>query len=183
MADLTYAEISKLLKYEPETGKLFWLARTPDAFSDGKRPAEYHCVRWNTRHAGKEAFTAINTSGYHHSNIKGRVMIAHRLIWLLHYGVHPNGQIDHINGVRNDNRIVNLRDVTKTENMRNQRLHSDNSSGAHGVLWIKRKAKWQAQMRSGGRCRHLGYFDDLQDAISARKAAEALQGYHPNHGR
>ena len=76
-------------------------------------------IAWRTGHrAGLEAGTA--KSGYIRINFKGNIVCAHRLAWVLHYGAWPVGVIDHINRDRADNRIVNLRDVTPTENARNK---------------------------------------------------------------
>jgi hypothetical protein len=66
MAELTFAEISKLLKYDPETGKLFWLPRPVEMFSDAFLGSEWSAKKWNTRYAGKEAFTALDGRGYHY---------------------------------------------------------------------------------------------------------------------
>lgn len=182
MADLTHAEISKLLKYEPETGKLFWLPRTPGMFTVGKCPAEQACNVWNSRYANTEAFTA-NAHGYRIGKIYDRTHRAHRVIWLLSHKEWPDGQIDHINGVRSDNRIENLRSVTQAENGKNQRKRRNNTSGVFGVAWDKHNRKWRAVIHNDGKSMFLGQFDDISDAAEARKSAERKLGYHENHGR
>lgn len=169
--------LRKLLRYEPETGKLFWRKRPPEMF--GRRA---NFLAWNKRWAGKAAFTAYR-QGYHQGRVLSQNLVAHRVIWALHTGAWPEHQIDHINGNRADNRWRNLRAVTSAENMRNKRQRSNNTSGVTGVSWAKEKRKWLADIRVNGKQIHIGRFDQKADAIAARKAAEKQYGFHPNHGR
>lgn len=171
-----------LLRYEPETGKLFWLRRDVSLFRQGKIPAEQACRIWNTRYAEKEAFTA-NSRGYRVGGIFGRTYEAHRVIWVIVNGEWPTDKSDHENGVRNDNRIVNLRDVTTQENGKNSKLPISNTSGVIGVGWRPQRSKWRASIKAEGRSIHLGYFADFDSAVAARKSAEIKYGFHPNHGR
>jgi hypothetical protein len=108
---------------------------------------------------------------------------AQRLAWLFTYGKSPSGEIDHINGIRHDNALSNLRDVTRLKNNQNRAIQSNNSSGVTGVAWYKRHKKWHVRIVVNGENRHLGYYGHLQDAIFARHAAEVKFGYHSNHGR
>jgi hypothetical protein len=172
-----------LLRYEPETGKLFWLERDASLFRDLKFSADRNCRIWNTRYAGAEAFKADDGKGYLVGSIFGRAYNAHRVIWALIHGEWPKAEIDHINGDRSDNRISNLRSVSVQENARNSKLPADNTSGAIGVSWKKRDARWQAYIAVNRRHIHLGYFDDFDAAVAARKEAELRLGFHPNHGR
>ena len=114
--------------------------------------------------------------------ILGDRYLAHRLAWLYVYGEFPRHQIDHIDGNGLNNKISNLRDVTPMENSRNQRRRKDNTSGCTGVRYYEAKKKFTAQIREGGKQKHLGYFQDIEDAIAARKLAEKRLGYHSNHG-
>lgn len=186
MAELTYAEISKLLKYEPETGKLFWLPRTVDMFPQDTSfygGAEAMAASWNTKNAGREV-TRRSSHGYITPRIANRNYAGHRICWLLYYGEWPKHHIDHINGVMSDNRIDNLRDVQRTKNMRNMRLQKRNKTGIPGVGWCKIYNKWKVRIGMGdGKSHFVGYFLDFDSAVSARRAAEVAYGYHPNHGR
>lgn len=175
--------LRKLLRYEPDTGKLYWRKRTHDMFADGKYDAERSCKIWNIRFADKEAFTSISAANYACGLIFGRHYLAHRVIWAICNGDWPSEQLDHINGDRGDNRIKNLRSVSHAENGRNQKRPSNNTSGVIGVNWHKFHKKWQSCIRLDRKIIHLGYFTDKADAIAARKAAEAKYGFHPNHGR
>lgn len=175
------ALLRRLLRYEPETGKLFWLPRTPDLFEPTpSHGADRRCLAWNNRLAGKLAFTACNR-GYFIGAIFNRRYQGHRVCWAIYYGRWPEGQIDHINGNPSDNRITNLRDVSNLENGRNQRMPKNNTSGFTGVLWDR--GRWVARIKVHGRARHLGRFVNRDDAIAARVAAERAEGFHPNHGR
>lgn len=109
---------------------------------------------------------------------------AHRVAWFLYTGEDPLGlQIDHINGIRCDNRRENLRLVTIQENNKNQRVQVNNKSGVVGVGWHKASGKWLAQISSKGKRVHLGTFSSKTDAAAARKAAEIEYAFHPNHGK
>lgn len=101
--------------------------------------------------------------------IDGKKYKAHRLAWLYVYGNFPEQQIDHINSIKNDNRIANLRDVSQSVNMRN--IHKPNkdsiTSQYRGVSWHKHAKKWVAQVVVDGRKVHLGYFSDEESAFDA----------------
>lgn len=166
-----------LFRYDPETGRLFWRERPISMF-----PVKWQHKTWNSRWVGKEAFTAIN-KGYQIGNLFGQMVSAHRVVWKLVHGNDANGQIDHINGDRRDNRVDNLRVVDDAENRKNQSLPKDNTSGRIGVSWSKAAHKWKAEICLSGRRLHLGVFEKLEDAAAARSHAERLYGFHKNHGK
>jgi hypothetical protein len=170
------AVLRNRLAYDPETGKITW--RTKDV--DPANPGE--TKRWNKRHAGTFAGT-VSGEGYLCVGVCGTVFPAHRLIWTMVHGTPPQGEIDHINHDRLDNRLANLRDVPKAENILNQSLRRNNKSGVTGVDWDKRERKWRAQFSLNGKRVRLGAFADKDEAIKVRRAAEAAHGYHKNHGR
>ncbi|WOU46057.1 HNH endonuclease [Citrobacter portucalensis] len=124
-----------------------------------------------------------NGRGYLQVKIRGRLTMAHRIVWVMHNGDIPEGfQIDHINHVRNDNRISNLRLVTGSGNNRNTSLRKDNSSGRIGVYWRKDSRKWSAKIRVDDKLINIGTFREKSDAIAARELAEIKYGFHENHG-
>lgn len=174
----TPATLRKLLSYDPDTGLMTWKHRSPEMFTD-----ERYCGRWNTKHAGKPAFATVTRDGYRCGRIFGRAYLTHRVAYAIHHGKWPDKQIDHISGVKTDNRIVNLRDVSPTENLRNAAMPSNNTSGVCGVYWHKCSGKWRGMIRAHGKLCHLGLFEKFDDAVAARAAAEVKYGYHPNHGR
>lgn len=179
---LTFDVVSKLLRYEPETGKLFWRTRDLSFFKAGKQPAEHSFRKWNTRYAETEAFTSKDRDGYLIGDIFNKTYRSHRVVWLLATGEWPCDQLDHINGVKTDNRLANLREVDNLTNGKNQRLSLRNTSGAVGVRWSKRHEKWIANIKASGRNIYIGLFEDFEEAVAARKSAEAYYGFHKNHG-
>lgn len=113
----------------------------------------------------------IKENGYREIGIDGRLHGAHRLAWLYVHGEWPNGQIDHFNGNRLDNRISNLRNVSASENLQNQfSPHGDNPF--LGVSWQKSRNKWRADICVNGKQKFLGRFDSKQDARDAYLAAK-----------
>lgn len=177
MAELTYSEMSQLLKYEPESGKLFWLPRPLSMC-----PTEGYWRAVNARFAGKEAFTAMNGNGYRRGRIWKRNYYAQRVSWLLHYGEWPSGTIDHIDGDTDNNRIVNLRDVPHAENMRNRKKQSSNTSGATGVTWHPQAKKWRSAIVVNDKRIDLGLFADFELACEARKRSLSVYGFSDRHG-
>lgn len=162
--------LRQLLRYEPDTGKLFWRKRSADQMNCiDPRGAEWSANQWNSRNANKEAFTASDPSGYRHGKIFGIKYQAHRVIWKLTYGADPN-VIDHENRVTSDNRIANLRNCSVADNSRNYTKPNE-SSRYRGVSWVKRDQAWAARISNGkGGKRSLGNF---QDKIAAAHAYDA----------
>ena len=159
---ITQKELKELLHYDPETGVFMWVV-----------------LRQGVRNGGVAGSMSY---GYIRIKVKGRSYQAHRLAWLSIHGKWPKEQIDHINHIRDDNRIENLREATNQENQRNASMKKNNKSGITGVYWYKRDNKWLAYIMTGGKLINLGYFTDKFEAICARKSAEKKYGYHENHG-
>lgn len=115
----------------------------------------------------------VNAKGYQYIGIGGKLYRANRLAWFYVHGTWPNGQIDHINGNRLDNRIENLRDVDGYTNQRNR--HNGNkgsSSKLCGVSFHKGTGKWRAQLSINKTTKHLGLFDSEVAAHNAYKTAK-----------
>ncbi|UGC97755.1 HNH endonuclease [Pantoea phage PdC23] len=126
-----------------------------------------HGVRKN-----KEA-GCLDTDGYRKVMIDGVSKREHRIIWEMFFGDIPEGmEIDHINGVRNDNRIENLRVVSKTCNQLNRNKMSNNSSGITGVSFDRTKNRWKSQFRK----KQLGSFTSFIEACESRIVAEVSSG-------
>ena len=160
--ELTQDELKKRLSYDKETGLFtrIW-SRKADLIG--------------------EIAGSLTSKGYIIIKTKGISTMAHRIAWLFEYGYWPEF-IDHINGIRDDNRIVNLREVSNKENAKNQKKHQNNTSTYSGVYFHKHNKKWIAQINDGKQI-YLGSFKDKEDAIKARKEADVKYNYHPNHGR
>ena len=180
---LTIETLRKILRYDPDTGKLFWRERTPDLFSSGKQTAEHRCRRWNSCFSGKEAMSVDDGAGYSQGTIFNKKYRAHRVIWAIVNGSWPVNEIDHIDQDRSNNRIGNLREATSQENARNSCMRSNNTSGTTGVFWDKATQKWAARIMIDGQNKNLGRFRCITSAIVSRKVAEVKNGYHANHGR
>jgi hypothetical protein len=162
---LTAEIVSSLIDYSPETGEFKRIKKTSNSVKIG----------------GKAG--SISNYGYLRISIGGKLYMAHRLAWLLMTGNWPEDQIDHINGIRDDNRWINLRKATNQENGKNQCIRSTNKSGITGVTWIEATQKWRAQITVDGKAIHLGVFPKIEDAATARKVAERKFEFHNNHGR
>ena len=183
MKTLPLGLLHKLLRCDPVTGKLFWRERPVDMFSDGGKGREANCNSWNAKYEGQEALAVETEYGYYRGTILGSSYNAHRVAWALTHNAWPSDKIDHINGVRNDNRLENMRVVISSDNNKNACIPSDNKSGVIGVCWVKAVKKWKSYISDSGKQKTIGFYLDKGDAISARKAAEIKHGYHPNHGR
>jgi hypothetical protein len=146
-------EIRNLFRYEPETGNIYWIA-----FGKGR--------------IKKKAAGTVTKSGYVGILINGDRYYAHRLAWALHHGAWPEDQIDHINGIKTDNRISNLRMATNSQNGKNYGFNKSNTSGVKGVSWCKQTQKWRACIKINGKAINKGRFDNKNDAITARQNAE-----------
>ena len=151
---LTQERLKELLDYDPDTGVFVWRV------SRGSVKAE--SVAGCTHH-----------EGYVHISIDGRKRLAHRLAWLYVHGCWPTNQIDHINRVRDDNRLCNLREVTNQKNHWNRGKQKNNSSGLIGVFWDKKAKKWRAYINVCGKQKHLGLFDTQEEANATYARAKA----------
>ena len=118
---------------------------------------------------------SIHKTGYRHVTWMGKVHKVHRLIFFLEHGYLPK-EIDHINGDRQDNRIENLREVTRSENQYNKAMCSNNTSGFRGVNWHKHSKSWVVRVCTKGKTKILGYFKDLE--LAGLVADEARNLYH-----
>lgn len=168
--------LRQLLRYDPETGKLFWLPRTADLFVSGHRTREGNCGNWNSRFAGREAFTADDGMGYRQGSIFGVLYRAHRVAFALMTGGWPTGLVDHIDGDGRNNRWANLRPASSAENARNKRLTALSVSGVKNVRQTG-SGKWSSRITVDRKCQHLGTFDSIEDAAAAyAKASAELHG-------
>jgi hypothetical protein len=182
---ITVEVLKQLISLDAETGTLTWKFRDSSFFKDGVPPytKERAAKKWNTRYAGKQAMSAPHRMGYLTGKLLNIDLLAHRVVWAIHYGAWPSKQIDHINGIKTDNRPENLRDVSQSINMRNACISRRNTTGVVGVFYRGSCNKYDAFMKVDGKKKHIGAFDTLEAAAAARKEAGEKYGYHENHGR
>ena len=162
---LTYEKAVELFDYNPSTGDLLRRVYRASVAAEGDI-------------AGTK-----NGCGYLQIVVDGRYYLAHRLAWLLYYGEWPKNNLDHINRDRADNRIENLREAGQEENTKNRTLNVNNKSGVCGVCWNKTRSNWMAYISVKGKHKTLGGFDNFDEAVAARLAANKQYGYHENHGQ
>lgn len=171
MRKVTKSDILEFLDYNPKSGLFIWKPRTEHNF-----PHENFRNTWNSLNAGKNP-GFLSKNGYTYIDVCKRRFLAHRLAWFLVHGVFPKRDIDHINGNRTDNRITNLRLASRSENLCNAKIRSDNTSGFKGVSFRKDTKKWSAKIKASGKPLNLGCFD------SAEEAAEVVNFHRNNlHG-
>lgn len=106
----------------------------------------------------------VRRDGYVQIQIKYRLYLVHQLMIFVQYGEYPKYEIDHINRIRSDNRLTNLRVVTRKENSENKSLLSNNKSGYRGVCWDSDKQKWLVQVKHNGVNYYVGRYIDIEDA-------------------
>lgn len=153
--------LSSMLRYD--NGNLYWL-------------------EWRNGVRKDLLAGAVTKNGYVSVGSKGVKAYSHRIVWFMHYGEIPKGfDIDHINHDRTDNRIENLRLVSRSENLKNKGKVLS-SSGEMGVYWNERAKKWEAALNVNGKKKYLGLFDTVELARKARVEADVIYGYHKNHG-
>lgn len=160
-------KISNHLKYDPETGHFFWF--NPTSLKSKK---------------GWFAGYPYGKTGYLGFRVFWERYYAHRLAWALSYGECPEDmEVDHINGVRDDNRLCNLRLVTASQNQYNRHMDVRNKSGVKGVHFCKKEGKWRARFSAKRKEYFVGFFDDLSEAkLAITIARKAVHGEFANHG-
>ena len=150
--------LKQLFRYDPQTGALLSLQ------------------------AGSEV-GYVNNIGYRQIYIDGRIYSVHRLVWKLVHGAAPRGEIDHINGNPSDNRLVNLRLASSSENNRNRKLSARNKTGVKGVFWVTKARRYRAVVGHNRQYHILGHFVDFDEAVAVADAArKQLHGEFANRG-
>lgn len=114
---------------------------------------------------------APNTKGHIQIKVDGKLYVAHRLAWLYVYGTFPNDQLDHINGIKSDNRMINIREATNKQNQENVPLQSNNTSGYRGVSFDKQHQKFRAYICHNHTLIHLGLFRTAEQAGQVARSA------------
>jgi hypothetical protein len=158
---MTADEVRALIDYDPSTGAFQWKARS-NAYFDKRRIG---------RSVG-----AVSNKGYLRITINKKRYLAHRLAILIQEGEWPQGEVDHINGEKTDNRYANLRVASRHENMQNTKLFAANSSGYAGVSIDRSTSLWRARITHKRKEFHLGSYKTKEEAYQAYLVAKAK--YH-----
>lgn len=135
---LTQAELQAQLHYDSETGLFTWIKTNSKA---GYYPE----------------------NNYSQVGVNNKLYYGHRLAWLYAYGYFPK-YVDHINGIKSDNRLINLREATNQQNACNSKIPTTNTTGIKGVMWNKNAKKWHVQITLHKKRYHIGYFSDFFEA-------------------
>ncbi|NTU49292.1 MAG: HNH endonuclease [Desulfobulbaceae bacterium] len=165
---LTYERANELLRYDPDSGKLFWR------------------VSRGTAKAGDEAGGVWLTAGhkvpYLRVRVEGVGYMAHQVVWLLFYGKPAGGDIDHRDGNGLNNRPENLRVGPQLINGKNKRMACNNTSGVTGVSWFAVAKKWRGGVKVNRKYNHIGLYANLADAEAAVREFRAKHGFTERHG-
>ena len=149
---LTLEKLKQSISYDRETGEMKWISRR-SGIAVGQKAGSYD-----------------KSTGYMKVKFDGVHYKVHRLVWFYEYGEMPTDCIDHINQIKTDNRIVNLRLATKKQNKENNPIYANNTSGYRGVRWNKQCKKWQVNVGHNKKQLYFGLYDDLMEAV---KVAES----------
>lgn len=149
---ITQSELKEILHYDPETGIFTWLKAKKSVI--GCRAGFY------------------SNLGYRQIRIKGKYFYEQRLafVYMENYTIFKK-EVDHINRNKGDNRWINLRLVTRNQNLANANIRFDNTSGIKGVNRYLKDNRWQARIGVNGKRIHLGYFDNKEEAAAAYQQA------------
>lgn len=167
----TVDRLKRLISYCPVSGEMTWKIRPETEFKSNRYPASRIANLWNKQWVGKRC-GCDNGSGYIVTRIDGISIKAHRIAFAIHHSRWPVDMIDHINGIKSDNRISNLREVTRSQNLQNQRVRKG-TSNFKGVTWDKGMKSWLVQIRLDKVNRRVGFFANEVDAARAYDEAAA----------
>lgn len=163
--NITLYTLKEHVNYDKETGIFTWI-----------KPF----YKNQTQLVGKQ-IGSLDSLGYLEASINKNRIRLHRLAWFYIHGYLPK-YIDHINHVKTDNRLVNLRAVTNQDNSKNASISKANSSGITGVYYSKTKNKWIANVCINGNTKYIGSYQTKEVAGKARAEYNLIHNFHTNHG-
>lgn len=172
MKDLSIDTLNQLIDYDPNTGIFIWKKRDASFFHNKRIYAS-----WNGRYAGTNCGNKGLKTNYIKICVLDNKIYAHIAAWAIMTGEWPNGEIDHINLDRSDNRFCNLRVATKSQNASNAKIRKNNKSGFKGVCLDKRRNLWKSEITLNYKTFFLGYYSSPIEAHQAYcQSAEKLHG-------
>ena len=157
--NLTQRRIKEVLRYNPNTGFFKWKIATSVRVKVGDIAGH------------------VNSKGYRRIKVDKIMCLSSHLAWFYTYGVWPSIEIDHRNRIKNDDRIENLRNVSRSCNLQNCGMLKNNKSGVKGVCYVRRDKRWTAQIKINNKKKHLGVYVNKTDAVRARLIAEEKYGF------
>lgn len=180
MIKIEAVNLKELINCDSE-GRIFFLKRDPKWFKkNATKSAEWLANQWNAKFAGKECFTKLTKNGYLAGTIFNKKFLAHRVLFAWRRGYWPE-YIDHKNGIRTDNRIENLQEVTWLENHKNQGLSVRNTSGFKGVTWHKKGGGWRFSICCNNVRKEKGGFPSAEAAYEAYCEEAKRLGFSDRH--
>lgn len=156
---ITHERLRELVDYDPETGVFRW-----------KR--DMRGRRGSVGRVGMQV-GSVRPDGRRVISLDGKKYLAGRLAWFYTYRVWPEPTVDHINGDYTDDRLENLRELSFGGQVQNRGVQKNSSSRVPGVSWYKADSCWRARIKLNGKEISLGYFKNFDDAVAARRRAEA----------
>lgn len=169
-SQITQALLKEYLSYDPNTGVLTWI----------KKPSKRANI--NSR-----AGSLVPSTGYRSINLFGKSYPEHHVVWCWYHGLWSTSLLDHQNQIRDDNRIVNLREVTIAENAQNRKRRRDTVLNESGIWYNRKRNRYVAEITKTEHGKKTKIFQrsfiHIEDAIQARKEALEQAGFHKNHGR
>jgi len=167
-----FERANALFRYDEESGSLRW---KEDRIAPLKSGNAIVVAKAGEIAGGKRP------DGYVAVLIGGKSYLAHRVVWLLTHGSWPRKHLDHVNGIRCDNRIANLRQANDSQNGMNRAAQANSKSGVKGVSWSERDRRWVARIKAEGKYRSLGYYRTIHEAAAAY--ANAARRFHQEFAR
>lgn len=153
---ITHSSLLESLHYNPDNGLFTWIKRVSNRVKIG------------------DVAGSLSEAGYIEIRFEGKLFKAHRLAWFYVHNKWPDEVIDHINNIKTDNRLCNLRDVAVTVNSSNSSKRSSSCSGYTGVTWCKNSRKWRVKIQANGRHFHIGRYEQICDAVQAYEYAKEV---------
>jgi len=174
---LSVSIIKEFFSYDKTSGDVTIKKRDRKWFN-----SKFSYPAFNSRY-GDKSMKTVDKDGYLIMTVLGVRLTAHHIAYAIVNGRYAR-EIDHINGIRDDNSWSNLREVTRVDNMKNKCLWNRNKTGVMGVSLIKETKRWRVRINTKTqKSKQLGMFKDYFEAVCCRKSAEITYGYHENHGR